>query len=249
MAPRLPEMPILSPEQLTGRVRTHVIEVSEPHCTLHPAAAKAFLALRAEAGRSGIDLSPSSTFRDFDRQLKIWNDKYYGRRPLLDADGQALDPTNLTDEQIVRAILLWSALPGASRHHWGTEVDVFDRSALPPEQQPQLVPPEFMPGGIFAKLGAWLPQHCAQFGFFLPYDLDRGGVQPEPWHVSYAPISCDALADLTPEVLDRALHDVELAGAAVVRRQLADIHMRYVASVARPDAVALGPFNPAARPS
>jgi LAS superfamily LD-carboxypeptidase LdcB len=241
-------MPILNPEQLTGRACTHVIELSEPRCTLHPEAATAFLGLRARALGSGIDLCPSSGFRDFDRQLRIWNDKYYGRRPLLDAAGHVLDPTHLDDEQIVQAILLWSALPGASRHHWGSEVDVFDRAAMP-VGQPHLLPAEFATGGIFEKLGAWLPQHCADFGFFLPYDLDRGGVQPEPWHLSYAPVSGEALADLRVEILEQALAEAELAGAAVVRRQLASIHKRYVASVARPSALVLRRVNPAARPS
>jgi LAS superfamily LD-carboxypeptidase LdcB len=180
-------MLILSPEQLTGRVRTHVMELPEPRCTLHPAAAQAFLQLRAEAARSGIDLIPASSFRDFPRQLSIWNDKYYGRRPLLDAAGRPLDAKQLSDQQIVEAILLWSALPGASRHHWGTEIDVIDRAALPAGHQTQMVPQEYRAGGVFEQLGQWIPQHCADFGFFLPYDVDRGGVQPEPWHLSYAP--------------------------------------------------------------
>ena len=248
MALRLHKMPILSPEQLTGRVCTHVIELSEPRCTLHPEAAAAFLGLRAQARRSGIDLRPSSSFRDFERQLRIWNEKYHGRRPLLDAAGRVLDRAQLDDEQTVQAILLWSALPGASRHHWGTEVDVFDRAAMP-VGQPHLVPAEFAPGGIFEKLGAWLPRHCADFGFFLPYDLDRGGVQPEPWHLSYAPVSSEALVELSVEVLEQALAEAELAAAGVVRRQLASIHKRYVASVARPSALALKRVNPAARPS
>jgi LAS superfamily LD-carboxypeptidase LdcB len=232
-------MLILSPEQLTGRVRTHVMELQEPHCTLHPEAARAFVGLRAEAAKAGIDLMPASTFRDFQRQLTIWNDKYYGRRPLLDAAGRGLDPKRLSDEQIVEAILLWSALPGASRHHWGTEIDVVDRSALPAGQQPQMVPTEYQNGGIFERLGRWIPQHCGDFGFFLPYDVDRGGVQPEPWHLSYAPISTPALAQLTVEVLEAALSEVEIAAAAVVRRQLPSIHSRYVVKVARPGMAAL----------
>jgi LAS superfamily LD-carboxypeptidase LdcB len=244
-------MLILSPEQLTGRVRTHVMVLPEPRCTIHPAAAQAFLQLRAEAAKSGIELTPASTFRDFDRQLSIWNDKYYGRRPLLDAAGRPLDAKQLSDQQIVEAILLWSALPGASRHHWGTEIDVIDQAALPAGHQPQMVPQEYRPGGVFEQLGQWIPQHCADFGFFLPYDVDRGGVQPEPWHLSYAPVSNPALGALTVEVLEAALGEVEIAAAAVVRRQLRSIHSRYVARVAQPGALALtpSPLSPAARPS
>jgi len=196
-------------------------------------------------------LVPVSSFRSFQHQLTIWNDKFHGRRPLLDQDGRALDRHVMTDEQAVRAILLWSALPGASRHHWGTELDLIDRAALAPGQRAQLIPQEYCAGGVFDKLGAWLPQHCADYGFFLPYDRDRGGVRPEPWHLSFAPVSSPALPALTVEVLAAALTDVELGGAAVVGRQLAEIHARYVCAVAAPDATALAAsrLNPAARPS
>lgn len=251
MAQLLHKMGILTPEQLTGRVRTHVRELDEPPCTLYPDAAAAFLELREAARYVGIDLVPASTFRDFQRQLTIWNDKFHGRRALLGADQQPLDHSRLSAAEIVRAILLWSALPGASRHHWGTEIDVFDRAVLSPGQQPQLIPREYARGGVFERLAEWLPQHCARFGFFLPYDIDRGGVQPEPWHLSYAPVSGGALQDLTLELLQQALTDVDLAGAQVVKQQLGAIHGRYVAAVAAPSATALAyvPISPAARPS
>jgi LAS superfamily LD-carboxypeptidase LdcB len=248
---RLPKMLILSPEQLTGRVRTHVIELLEPRCTLHREAAAAFLALRAAAARFDIDLMPASSFRNFDRQLMIWNDKFYGRRPLLDAAEMPLDRAGMSEAALVQAILIWSALPGASRHHWGTEIDVIDAAALTPGQTPQLIQREYAPGGLFERLGAWLPQHCAQYGFFLPYDLYRGGVQPEPWHLSYAPVSSHALAGLTVEVLEAALGEIDLGGAAVVTAQLKAIHTQYVVTIGQPGAAALtdGRVNPATRPS
>jgi len=248
-------MLILSPEQLTGRVRSHVVELRELRCSLHPAAAEAFRGLRAQAAKSGIDLWPASSFRDFERQLAIWNDKFLGRRPLLDAAGQPLDYASLDDGQRIQAILIWSALPGASRHHWGTEIDVIDRAALPPGQQPQIVRQEYATGGVFEKLGGWLSRHGARFGFFQPYDIDRGGVQPEPWHLSFAPVSVPALSGLTVAVLQDALGEVDLAGGSVVRRELADLHRRYVASVAAPDPQVLAagpgasPISPAAKPS
>jgi LAS superfamily LD-carboxypeptidase LdcB len=244
-------MSLLSAEQLTGRVRNHVLDSTQCGCSLHPDAAAAFLRLRVAAAQGDIDLVAVSAFRSFQQQLTIWNDKFHGRRPLLDASGQALEPGAMSEEQLVRAILLWSALPGASRHHWGTEIDLIDRAALPAGQRPQLIPLEYSPGGVFEKLGAWLPQHAQDYGFFLPYDRDRGGVRPEPWHLSFAPISSTALAALTVEVLTAALSDVELAGAATVRRLLPDIHARYVCSVAQPgtEALAGSRLNPATTPS
>lgn len=246
----------LDARELTGRTRDHVREFAELGCTLHPEAAHAFLALRHAAAAAGLDVAVASGFRDFDRQLSIWNDKFRGRRPLLDPAGQPLSPSVMSEAELVRAILHWSALPGASRHHWGTEIDVIDRGALAPGQHAQLVPAEYAAGGIFAPLSAWLEEHAGRFGFFRPYDRDRGGVQPEPWHLSYAPIAGSALRALTVEVLAAALLDVDLAGAATVRGQLDAIHARYVRAVATPSKLALAApslgrrrLSPAARPS
>jgi LAS superfamily LD-carboxypeptidase LdcB len=231
-------MPTLSPEQLTGKARTHVLELQEAGCTLQSDAARAYLALRAAALRDGIAVAAASSFRPFEHQLSIWNDKFLGRRALLDRDGRALDRTQMAETQIVHAILQWSALPGASRHHWGTEIDVFDRNTLP-SGKPMLLPAEFAPGGLFSALDRWLQQHAERFGFFRPYDRDRGGVAPEPWHLSFAPVSGPALQTLRLEVLAEALSSVDLAGATVVRSQLADIYERYVLAVATPPPQAL----------
>jgi LAS superfamily LD-carboxypeptidase LdcB len=217
--------------------------VSEPPCTLHPQAAHAFRGLRHEAAGAGIDLVPVSSFRDFERQLSIWNDKFHGRRALLGRDGRPLDRSHLSDTEAVEAILIWSALPGASRHHWGTEIDVIDRAALPVGSQASLVPREYAAGGPFERLNHWISMHAAAFGFFRPYDLDRGGVLPEPWHLSYAPVSSIALASLTVGVLEQALREVDLAGASLVQARLESIHRRYVISVATPGAAALAAAN------
>jgi LAS superfamily LD-carboxypeptidase LdcB len=241
---------VLDPEQLTGRTRSHVLELPELHCTLHAQAARAFIALRASAAADGFDLAVASSFRDFERQLAIWNDKFHARRPLLDRQGRPMDRARMSAEETVTAILHWSALPGASRHHWGTEIDVFDRSALSAGVTAQLVPAEYGAGGIFARLDAWLAQHAESHGFHRPYDCDRGGVQPEPWHLSYAPVAGAALSALTVEVLAQALRGAPLAGAEVVLPRLADIHRDYVRAVATPGTLALAaPLSPAARPS
>jgi LAS superfamily LD-carboxypeptidase LdcB len=248
-------MSILDTKQLTGQTRTHVLEFKEFGFTLQPDAAQAFIALRAAAARDGLDVAAASSFRDFERQLTIWNDKYLGRRTLLDRDGDELDRSQMSGHELVRAILQWSALPGASRHHWGTEIDVFDRHALPAKQSVQLLPSEFASGGLFAPLDRWLAAHAADYGFFRPYDRDRGGVRPEPWHLSFAPLADGALKGLTLEILAAALEGVDLAGAALVAEQLDEIHARYVSAVANPGTLALGApalalrSNPAARPS
>src|SRR6185437_9560530 len=104
-------MSILTPQQLTGRDRSHVVEVPQLGCTMHPRAARAFGALRLAAARSGFDVVALSSFRDFEQQLVIWNGKFRGERALLDRDGERLQVGAMSEEQIVRAILHWSALP------------------------------------------------------------------------------------------------------------------------------------------
>lgn len=232
-------MTIFDRQQLTGRTRTHVVELPQLGCSLHPRAAEAFLGLQRAAESDGHALRPLSAFRDFDQQCVIWNAKFRGERALLDPAGARLEVRTLSEEQIVRAILHWSALPGASRHHWGTEVDVFDRSALSGGARPQLLPAEYAPGGVFAPLCAWLAQHAAEFGFYWPYDSDRGGVQPEPWHLSFAPLAAALLPELTVEVIAEALAGAPLQGQATVLRLLPEIHRRYVCAVAAPEARAL----------
>jgi LAS superfamily LD-carboxypeptidase LdcB len=220
--------------ELTGRSSTHVREVPELGCILHGQAVPQALAMRAAARAVGIDLAIVSGFRDFDRQVAIWNAKYRGERQLLDRHGRALSHAHLSESARIDAILTWSALPGASRHHWGTDMDVVDRAAVAPDYRPQLVRAEFGTDGAFARLDTWLADNMATFGFFRPYTSDRGGVQPEPWHLSFAPLAVPALAALTPQVLQAALAASAIQGREAVLARLPEIYTRYVIAVDPP---------------
>ena len=229
----------LSRLELTGRARTHVRMVTELGCALHPQAATALLALRAAARQDGIDVQAVSGFRDFDQQLAIWNAKFSGTRALLSAENLPLQAAELGAAERVAAILVWSALPGASRHHWGSDCDVIDRRALGSGACVELLSTDYAPGGRHARLSAWLTGRAHDYGFFLPYDLDRGGVQPEPWHLSFAPVAGPALAAMSVDLLTEALSAVELAGRDTVMAQLPRLYERYVTAVAGPPAAAL----------
>jgi LAS superfamily LD-carboxypeptidase LdcB len=220
--------------ELTGRARTHIAQIDELRCALHREAVSAFLALRAAAGAAGFDLRVSSSYRDFAAQAAIWNRKFRGERPLYDREGKLREHATLSAEELIDAILMWSALPGASRHHWGTDLDVFDRAAVPLEYRVELLPAEYAPAGVFGPFAEWLDANLARFEFFRPYDRDRGGVNPEPWHISYAPLSQPATALLTADVVAEALADAEVLGKELVLQRLPDIHRRYIANVAEP---------------
>jgi LAS superfamily LD-carboxypeptidase LdcB len=82
--------------ELTGQARTHLAAVAEPECVLHAQAVAPFLNLRRAARADGIDLKPLSSFRDFARQLAIWNGKFSGERPMYDALGEQLNGDAMT---------------------------------------------------------------------------------------------------------------------------------------------------------
>jgi LAS superfamily LD-carboxypeptidase LdcB len=243
--------PTLTSLELTGRAATHVVAVPGLPILLHREVVVPFLAMRAAAAVEGIDLWPVSAYRDFERQRQIWNGKCRGERELLGRGGERLDPASLAPAERVDAILVWSALPGASRHHWGSDVDVIDRAAVPAGQQARLEPQEFTAGAVFGPLDAWLARCAADYGFFRPYAQDLGGVQPEPWHLSYSAVAVQALQGLSLAVLREAVVDAELESQAAVLEQLPQIHARYVQAVATPGAAVLAAraLTPASTPS
>jgi LAS superfamily LD-carboxypeptidase LdcB len=221
--------------ELTGRARTHIVEMQQPAALLHYEVVASFLAMRDAAASDGIDLVARSSFRDFDTQLSIWNRKWQGERPIFDRQGRALARAKLTDADAVDAILYWSAVPGGSRHHWGTDVDVVDAAAaLPSGYAVQLVPEEYAADGIFARLSAWLEANMRSFGFFRPYRTDRGGVSPEPWHLSYAPVSLPALEALSLSTLRQVIEASSLAGKPYVLARLPEIYTRFLLAIDAP---------------
>ncbi len=95
----------------------------------------------------------------------------------------------------------------------------------------ELTPQEFEPGGPFAALAEWLADNAARFGFFRPFRGVLSGVQPEPWHFSFAPIAENARRRLTPGVLHRAIAAAALLGKDAVLARLDELHARYVAAI------------------
>ena len=180
----------MNTEQLNGKTETHLAEVF-PGYLLHEQVVGPYRTLVDLAAESGFDLRLASGFRSFDRQLAIWNAKVSGDIPVIGDNGESLEMAKLTDFEKIRAILRWSALPGASRHHWGTDVDIWDAAAVSADYKLQLLPEEYLAGGVFFRLTQWLDDLISnkKSGFYRPYALDQGGVAPEPWHLSYRTVA------------------------------------------------------------
>jgi LAS superfamily LD-carboxypeptidase LdcB len=220
--------------ELTGRASTHIVELADLNCQLHGEVVEPFLNLRAAAAPAGIDLVAASSFRTFERQMTIWNGKFRGERPVYDAAGAPLPILEMAPGERVDAILLWSAVPGASRHHWGTDVDLIDSSAVGPGYRVLLHHNEYAPGGPFARLAEWLDRNAAKHGFFQPYRGALSGVAPEPWHYSYAAIAEPARRALTAAVLHEAIATAALDGKEFVLSRLAELHDRFVLRIDPP---------------
>ncbi len=201
-----------TPAQLLGLDDAHVVPL-EPGSALgavklHPTVVEDFLALRERAASDGLDLRVVSGHRGFDRQLAIWNAKALGQRPLLDAHEQELDALGLSPDARTLAILRWSALPGTSRHHWGSDFDVIDLAAFAAGERPSLLAADYARGGVQQRLGQWLEMHLdgnSESRFFRPYDGSGDGVSAEPWHLSHAPLAAHCEAAFDPARLRKVL--------------------------------------------
>jgi len=227
-------IPRLNARQLTGRDRGHLVAIEEPRCILHKAVVRPFLAMRDAAAAAGFDLIPVSSFRDFERQRAIWNAKFRGERPALDKAGRRVNMAALGPGARVETILLWSALPGMSRHHWGSDVDVADGHVMAAGYTLRLELDEYRRGGPFAPLSVWLAANMRKFGFYRPYTRRGSGVQPEPWHLSYAPVARPALARMSLALLTKAIAGEGVEGETEILSRLSVIRERYLLDVDAP---------------
>ncbi|EGM78539.1 D-alanyl-D-alanine carboxypeptidase [Rheinheimera sp. A13L] len=217
---------------LTGFDESALVELELKH-RLMPQVKAAYLQMQQAAALDGIELALVSSYRSFAQQARIWTAKYTGQRPVYNKAQQQVDIHSLTGFAKVEAILLYSALPGASRHHWGTDLDVFDKAAVAADYQVQLLDAEYQPGGPFYALDQWLQQRAADFGFFRPYLYDQGGVAKEAWHLSYRPLAEGYLKSFEHNMLAQAITQSELPDKALLLEHLPLIFQRYVCTICK----------------
>lgn len=221
---------VMTPMQLTGQVQTHLVEFA-PNRLLHKQVIADFTALQHAAKQQGFTLHIASAFRSFERQMHIWNNKYSGVTAILDKNEEPVDIQNISEIDKLYKLLHWSALPSASRHHWGTDIDVYDPTLLPANQSLQLQKSEYLNGGYFSELTEWLGNNIQQFGFYRPYQDDQGGVAQEPWHISYFPLADDFLKQLNMELIEQTLKDHPISGKELIKTQLTTIYDQYICNI------------------
>lgn len=165
---------------------------------------EAFKRMCSAARKDGIKLFIVSATRNFYRQAEIWDGKW---------DRNAGIRTTRA-----ATILQYSSMPGTSRHHWGTDIDLCST------ENEDWETPELQ------KTLAWLQSHAVEYGFFMPYtdDPNRPGYKYEPWHWSYFPIS-----DIYTETYKNAITNHDLYGfrGYTAARQL-NVIRNYVLGIA-----------------
>ena len=217
---------------ITGQSDAHLVAIQNHY--LHANIVNDFVALQSAAASAGFDLCIASSFRDFNRQSAIWNAKFSNKRVVLNKAQQAIELNSLSDIEKCTAIMLYSALPGASRHHLGTDLDIFDKGAVSDDYELQLTPDEYQHGGPFAELSQWLDTHLAEFGFYRPYQHDLGGVAPELWHISHISQSEQLMRHLSVEVLHNCIKESDLLGKDAILTHLPALYERFVLNVSPP---------------
>lgn len=135
---------------------------------------KAFIKMFYAAKNDGVNLKIISGARNFNYQKSIWEQKWNGGRLV---DGKNL--ANTVKDPVERAtlILKYSSMPGTSRHHWGTDMDLNSMEN------------KYFETAEGKKIYNWLDNNAAKYGFCQPFSAlgkDRKtGYQEEKWHWSY----------------------------------------------------------------
>ena len=163
---------------------------SRPNMWLRREAYEAFRQMHAAAAQEGIKLTIRSATRNFYAQKWIWEAKWKGKRKV---EGQRLNETLPNPGERALKILEYSAMPGASRHHWGTDIDLnaFNN--------------EYFESGEGLSVYLWLQDNAPHFGFCQTYSAKgeqrSNGYNEEKWHWSYMPLSA-ALTRQAGQLLD-----------------------------------------------
>ena len=171
---------------------------------LHEETLAAFKKMHAAAAQNGISLTIVSATRNFDRQRQIWEAKWRGDRLLEGRDNATTIYPDPADR--ARAILRYSSMPGTSRHHWGTDLDL------------NALTNGYFASGEGKRTYDWLAANGPTYGFCQPYTAKGSerpeGYEEEKWHWSYTPLASQLTDFAAAELRNAAIGGFAGAEAA-----------------------------------
>ncbi len=192
------ETDTLSAERLLGKINPSKEEnfvrippqyTDKSNIYLHKDAYQAFLRMAEAAAAEGFFLQIISATRTFADQKRIWENKWTGKQKV---EGQDLSQTIPDPAQRAMKILEYSSMPGTSRHHWGTDIDL------------NALNNSYFASGKGLKIYEWMQQHAPSYGFCQVY-TEKGPARPhgyneEKWHWSYIPLAADLLTHYARQI-------------------------------------------------
>ena len=150
---------------------------------------QAFVRMAQAARKAGISLQIISATRNFEDQKRIWEAKWNGARKIV---GQNLAEAISSSKQRALKILEYSSMPGTSRHHWGTDIDL------------NALDNNYFAAGEGKRVYDWLLAHAGEFGFCQVYtelgEARPDGYYEEKWHWSYLPLAQQFLRQYNEQV-------------------------------------------------
>jgi zinc D-Ala-D-Ala carboxypeptidase len=171
---------------------------------LHKETLNAFIKMYNAALKAGHKITIISATRNFDYQKSIWEKKWRGVTK-LESGKDASKIENPVERAM--AILRYSSMPGTSRHHWGTDIDI------------NKLENNYFEKGAGKNLYAWMKKHASSFGFcqvYSPKGIHRpNGYQEEKWHWSYMPLSSKVTDVAKKQLSNNKIQGFEGAETAV----------------------------------
>ena len=197
-----PQYTDIKKEYLLGKIKPeeneHFQEVPVPIANreelyMHKEAFKSFKEMQKAAQKDGIELQIISAFRSFLHQKWIWNSKFNGKKK---SGGKNMAKQFPNPRKRVQAILNYSAIPGTSRHHWGTDIDINSLNN------------SYFQSGQGKAEYEWLKENAPNYGFYQTYTENReDGYNMEKWHWSYLPLAKDFLFNYKKKITYEDIDD------------------------------------------
>lgn len=172
--------------------------------------------MQNDAKKEGVEIEIVSGYRSYEKQKSIWNNKYnknFERR--------------IFGIKNINRIIQYSTLPGTSRHHWGTDIDIIDKRFIP--KGDLLIEKNYTENGIYSELFSWMKKNSNKYGFYLVYDdsPDRKGFKFEPWHYSYKPLSVIFLQRfIDRNLLFKITQDSSLLGREFINNSFLESYLK-----------------------
>ena len=183
---------------------------------LLPEAYLKFKQMQNDAKKEGVEIEIVSGYRSYQKQKNIWNNKYNKNFK-----------KGILGTKNINRIIQYSTLPGTSRHHWGTDIDVIDKRFTP--KGDLLIEKNYSENGVYSQLYRWMKKNSKNYGFYLVYDDSpkRKGFKFEPWHYSYKPLSVMFLKRyIESNIIFKITQDSSLLGRKFINNSFLESYLK-----------------------